>query len=186
MRKINRITSTTFPRCYPILLTSRTWRHEWQSPYRRCTKRTPNEISNIFAQCLWRTGEKLLAKKHPKERPTFSQLAEKIEKYIKLWKNSDYLDTNGPCENVLAKEIDVPTNYLEIVKMLSNKSLSEQTDVVSWDTWNRWIVNGNQMNYNLHTKIRYPNKINQFVKLIKILKIMWWFHNLSGRIFLSL
>jgi hypothetical protein len=36
---------------------------------------------------------------------------------------------------------------LEIVKMISNRSLSEQTDVaVSRDTWNRWIFNGNTMN----------------------------------------
>ncbi len=103
-------------------------------------KYSPNVFGELMRNC-W--------KKHPKERPTFSQLAEKIEKYIELLTNSDYLDMNEPCENVLAKEIDdpSPTYHLEIVKMISNRSLSEQTDVaVSRDTWNRWIFNGNTMN----------------------------------------
>jgi hypothetical protein len=91
-------------------------------------KYSPNVFGELMRNC-W--------KKHPKERPTFSQLAEKIEKYIELLTNSDYLDMNEPCENVLAKEIDdpSPTYHLEIVKMISNRSLSEQTDVaVSRDT----------------------------------------------------
>ncbi|XP_046464415.1 fibroblast growth factor receptor-like [Daphnia pulex] len=79
-------------------------------------KYSPNVFGELMRNC-WQ--------KHPKERPTFSQMAEKIEKYIELLTISDYLDMNEPCENVLAKEIDdpSPTYHLEIVKMQSNKSL---------------------------------------------------------------
>lgn len=83
-------------------------------------KYSPNILGEIMQKC-WQ--------KNPKERPTFSQLAEKIENYVEILTSSSYL--NMPCGSFLSKEIDEPspTIHLEIEKMLSKKSQSEETDV---------------------------------------------------------
>ena len=65
--------------------------------------------------------------KEPKERPTFSQMADVIEKQIEFVVGIDYLNLNGPISgNDLIREIVDPTqtNRLEIVKLFNETTKS--------------------------------------------------------------
>jgi hypothetical protein len=57
-----------------------TTRNEWQNIYGRYSKWISNDTTGIFSKFLGANCEKFW-KKDPKKRPTFSQLAEMIEKY---------------------------------------------------------------------------------------------------------
>ena len=73
----------------------------------------PNFIGEMMANC-WQ--------KEPKDRPTFSQMADVIAKEIEFVVGIDYLNLNGAVsENDLIREIDDPTqtNRLKIVKLLN-------------------------------------------------------------------
>ena len=73
----------------------------------------PNFIGDIMKNC-W--------EKEPKDRPTFSQLADEIEKQIESVVGISYLNLNGgESENCLTREIADPseTNRLEIVKLFN-------------------------------------------------------------------
>ena len=74
----------------------------------------PNFIGDIMKNC-W--------EKEPKDRPTFSQLADEIEEQIESVVGIDYLNLNGvDNENGSIKEIvdTTQTNRLEIVKLLKD------------------------------------------------------------------
>ena len=73
----------------------------------------PNFVGEMMKNC-WQ--------KEPKERPTFSQMADVIVKQIESVVGIDYLNLNGPISgNDLIREIVAPskTNRLEIVKFLN-------------------------------------------------------------------
>jgi hypothetical protein len=73
----------------------------------------PNFIGEMMANS-WQ--------KEPNDRPTFSQMADVIEKQIESVVGIDYLNLNGgEGENDLIREIDDPTqtNRLKIVKLLN-------------------------------------------------------------------
>ena len=73
----------------------------------------PNFIGEMMFSC-WQ--------KEPKDRPTFSQMADVIEKEIESVVGIDYLNLNGPISgNYLIREIIAPTqtDRLEIVKLLN-------------------------------------------------------------------
>ena len=73
----------------------------------------PNFIEEMMKNC-WQ--------KEPKERPTFSQMADVIVKQIESVVGFDYLNLNGAMsENGLIREIIDPTetNRLEIVKLFN-------------------------------------------------------------------
>lgn len=90
---------------------------------------TPPEYSpNFFGQIM-----KNCWKKDPKKRPTFSQLAETIEKYIKVISQQlsiDYLNIIFSSGNGAIKELldPTPTNRLDIVKMLNETSRSRDVN----------------------------------------------------------
>jgi len=73
----------------------------------------PNFLGEMMANC-WQ--------KEPNDRPTFSQMADVIEKQIESVVGIDYLNLNGgEGENDLIREIADPTqtNRLKIVKLLN-------------------------------------------------------------------
>jgi hypothetical protein len=85
-------------------------------------KNAPNFIGETMTKC-WQ--------KDPKERPTFSQLADVIEKQIESVVGFDYLNLCGSDnENGLIREIfdPTPTNRLEIVKFLNETKQSQPTE----------------------------------------------------------
>ncbi len=76
----------------------------------------PGYSPNFFGQIMRNSWEK-----DPKERPTFSQLSEMIEKYVESFVSIDYLNINSSCENGAINEILEPTqtDRLEIVQVLN-------------------------------------------------------------------
>jgi hypothetical protein len=82
----------------------------------------PNFVGEMMTNC-WQ--------KEPKKRPTFSQLADVIEKQIESVVGFDYLNLCGSDnENGLIREIfdPTPTNRLEIVKFLNETKQSQPTE----------------------------------------------------------
>ena len=78
----------------------------------------PNFLGEMMKNC-WR--------KEPNDRPTFSQMANAIEKQIEFVVGIDYLNLNGPISgNDLIREIVDPTqtNRLEIVKLFNETTKS--------------------------------------------------------------
>ncbi len=87
---------------------------------------TPPEYSpNFFGQIM-----KYCWNKDPKKRPTFSQLAEMIEKYIESLVSIDYLNMNFSSENGAVKELLDPTrtNRLDIMNILNETSRSRDVN----------------------------------------------------------
>jgi hypothetical protein len=87
---------------------------------------TPPEYSpNVFGQIM-----KYCWKKDPKKRPTFSQLAEMIEKYIESLVSIDFLNMNFSSENGAVKELLDPTrtNRLDIMNILNETSRSRDVN----------------------------------------------------------
>jgi hypothetical protein len=73
----------------------------------------PNFLGEMMANCWQKVAN---------DRPTFSQMADVIEKQIESVVGIDYLNLNGgEGENDLIREIDDPTqtNRLKIVKLLN-------------------------------------------------------------------
>jgi hypothetical protein len=87
---------------------------------------TPPEYSqNFFGRIM-----KYCWKKVPKKTPTFSHLAEMIEKYIESLVSIDYLNMNFSSKNGAVKELldPTPTNRLDIVKILNKTSRSRDVN----------------------------------------------------------
>jgi hypothetical protein len=74
-------------------------------------KYAPNFLSEMMTKC-WQ--------KEPSDRPTFSQLADVIEKQIESVVGFNYLNFNGADNGLIREIVDpTPTNSLEIVKILN-------------------------------------------------------------------
>jgi hypothetical protein len=100
-----------------------TTRNEWQNIYGRYSKWISNDTTGIFSKFIRANYEKLL-EEISKERPTFSHLAEMIEKYIESLVSIDYLNMNFSSKNGAVKELLDPTpmNRLDIVNILNETS----------------------------------------------------------------
>ena len=80
-------------------------------------KYSPNFIGEMLTNC-WQ--------KEPKNRPTFSQLAEVIEKQIETVVSIDYLNMMGAENSLIRDIVDDPTlkNHLGIVKLFNETTPS--------------------------------------------------------------
>ncbi len=81
-------------------------------------KFAPNFFGEIMKKC-WQLD--------PKERPTFSQLAEMIEKHMDSLVSLDYLNMNEPTgESELIEEAIDPSSpyHLEIIKLFDEAAWS--------------------------------------------------------------